>query len=241
MIPKIIHYCWFGKGEIPQNLEQCINSWKKILPDYKIIRWDEGNFNINESIWTKEAYAKKKYAFVSDYVRLKVLIEYGGIYLDTDVKVIKKLDNLLKYDAFMGFENEYYLTSSIIGCIPNFPLIKEFFNYYKNKHFIDDNVIKNEANVIMMTNICKKYGLMINDKEQLIQNMKIFPRTYFCPYDFWMNRYFTENTYTIHYFNASWLDDDEKKRIEKERKIIFKLKSKIFFQLKKIIKVVMRR
>lgn len=218
MIPKIIHYCWFGRKDIPDRLQKCIKSWEKHLTDYKFICWNEDDFDINSTIWTKEAYQAKKYAFVSDYVRLLALEKYGGIYLDTDVFLKQPLDSFLHYKAFTGFEKENAITSAVIGCEPHFPLIQEFLSFYDGKHFLgEDGSLNNEANVVMMTNILLKYGLQLDDTEQSIEEMRIFPCAYFCPLDFYHNDHSTEQTVAIHYFDASWLDEDTKKMIEKER------------------------
>src|SRR5699024_8907222 len=115
MIPKIIHYCWFGGNELSKTTKVCINSWKKKLPDYKIIEWNESNFDINSNQYVKEAYQAGRYAFVTDYVRLYVLYHYGGIYMDTDVEVLKSLDSFLKHQAFTGCENEKNSVTGIIG------------------------------------------------------------------------------------------------------------------------------
>lgn len=218
MIPKIIHYCWFGMGEIPTNLQKCIKTWSQILSDYKIIRWDESNFDVNAVDWTKEAYAQKKYAFVSDYVRLTALEQYGGMYLDTDVLVKKSFDSLLTNRGVMGFENDLYLTSAVMGFEPHFPLVSEFLDTYKNKSFIhEDGVVSNTANVVMMTEICKKYGLILNNETQMVAGVRILPKEYFCPLDFYHNDHTTSDTMAVHLFDASWLDDDVKRMVTKER------------------------
>lgn len=228
MIPKIIHYCWFGKNPMPNKLQKCLKSWKKELPEYIIMRWDESNFDVNSSLWTQQAYSAKKFAFVSDFVRLKVLYEYGGIYLDTDVMVIKPLDEFLIYPAFTGFESHDKLTSAVIGAEKGFHLIKKFLDSYEGRSFYDINgEINKTANVIMMTAVCQEYGLIPDNTYQVVADMYVFPKTYFCPLDFWRNKDFSEKTYTIHYFDASWLDDDTKERIIYERTIIYKMWSKV--------------
>lgn len=240
MIPKIIHYCWFGGKPIPKRLKKCMDSWIETMPEYQLMRWDESNFDVKSTLWTSQAESAQKYAFVSDYVRLKVLYEYGGIYLDTDVLVKKSLNEFLKYKAFTGFECDNKLTSAVIGAEKEFPLIKEFLDSYNGKEFVFGNGnLNNEANVIMMTEICQRHGLKADNTYQIIQGMHIFPRTYFCPLDFWQNRDFTDNTYTIHYFDASWLDEDTKHRIEKERSKGFKLKNKVISRIAKIYHKIM--
>ena len=238
MIPKIIHYCWFGGSEIPQHLQKCMDSWSRLLPEYRIMRWDETNFDINSIVWTKEAYGLKKYAFVSDYVRLLALEKYGGIYFDTDVMVKKSFDSLLDRPAFMGFENHLYLTSAVMGFEPHFPLLKEFIDSYKDKTFINaDGSINNTANVVMMTDICKKYGLIINNQFQTVAGIEIYPTEYFCPLDFYHNDNTTSNTMAVHLFDASWLEEDTKRMVKKERS----LGHKAWIALKRLIKKSLRR
>lgn len=224
MIPKIIHYCWFGNNPIPMNLKKCIDSWTRNLPDYKIIEWNESNYDVNSEVWTREAYEQKKYAFVADYVRLKALYEYGGIYLDTDVEVKKSFDSFLNYKAFGGFETLKTLTTGVIGAEKHNNIILEFLNYYKNRHFIQsDGSIDNNANVLVFTDIMEKHGLVMNNTEQIIDGFNIFPKTYFCPLDVFHYKDITKNTHAIHYFEGSWLDDETKSRIKKESAWYYKL------------------
>ncbi|MCC8153387.1 MAG: glycosyl transferase, partial [Tannerellaceae bacterium] len=131
MIPKIIHYCWFGKKEKPGKISKCIESWRRMLPDYQIIEWNEDNFDYESIEYAKSAYRNGKFAFVSDVARLRALIEYGGIYLDTDVEVLKSFDDLLNYHCVFGMEERNYIATSFMACEPQFPLIQEFFNTYK--------------------------------------------------------------------------------------------------------------
>lgn len=218
MIPKIIHYCWFGRNPIPKHLQKCMDSWSEILPDYEIMRWDEESFDVESTAWTKEAYEKKKYAFVSDYVRLVALKQFGGIYFDTDVFVKKPFDSLLPNRAFMGFENDLYLTSAVMGFESHFPLVDEFLQTYRNQHFLTENgEINNMANVVMMTEICKKHGLIINNQEQEVADVLVLPKEFFCPLDFYHNDHTTSDTMTVHMFDASWLDNDTKRMVMKER------------------------
>ena len=202
------------------------------MPDYDIRLWDETSFDIDSTKWTRTAYDAGKYAFVSDYVRLVALYECGGIYLDTDVELLKSLSPLiLEYPNFMGFENGNVLTSAVICTQSKSSFINLFLNYYKDKGFTDEVVKSNEANVRMMTNRLFAYGLRIDNTEQNIEiegtRLHIFPKTYFCPLDFYHNKDFSDNTYAIHYFDASWLDEDTMRRIRIERSRLYKLKGKI--------------
>lgn len=220
MIPKKIHYCWFGGKEMPDDLKKCIDSWKKYMPDYEIIRWDESNYDTNKCDYIKEAYDAKKWAFVSDYVRLDVCYTYGGIYLDTDVEVIKSFDNLLELKAFCGFEigkkkqpNEVN-TGLGFGMEKGFKLGRMFLEDYHLKHFKkSDGMYDMTPCPKIQTKILREKGLLLENKIQVIDGMTIFPTEYFCP----MNQYngkitITKNTYSIHRYFDSWDDVADKVR-----------------------------
>ncbi len=207
-IPSTIHYCWFGGREKPEIVQKCIDSWKKNLPEYEIIEWNENNFDIECNLYVKEAYDSKKFAFVSDYVRVYVLYKFGGIYLDTDVEVFKPFDNMLHHDSFWGFEQENYIATSTIGAMKGNKLIKIFLDSYEGKEFIKEDGNHDElTNVAIVTNILKNAGLKLNGEYQEISGMGVFyPQTYFSPYDYINCRKFiTENTYAMHHFYKSWL------------------------------------
>ena len=207
-IPKIIHYCWFGKKEKPYIVKKCIKSWKDNLNDYEIIEWNEENFDINCNKFIKEAYERGMYAFVSDYVRVFVLYNYGGIYLDTDVEVFKSFDDLLVNDSFWGFEEKNFIATSTIGAKKGNILIKEFLDLYTNRVFIKENgEIDTLTNVAIISTILKDKGLKLNGEYQKIEYIGTFyPQEYFSPYDY-INCYSKQNnkTYAIHYFYKSWL------------------------------------
>lgn len=232
MISKKIHYCWFGGKPIPEKYKAFIKTWKDCMPEYEVYQWDEQTFDVESTSWTLGAYKAGKYAFVSDFVRLKALYEHGGIYLDTDVKMIKSLAPLQQtHPTFMGFENNHVITSAVIAAEKGSDLIKEFLSYYENKDFSLDIVTNNEANVLMMTDTLKKYGLKINAIEQHIEtkffNVHVFPPTYFCPLDFYHREHFSDNTHTIHYFDGSWLPKETKKRMIYERSFMYKVQTTI--------------
>ena len=207
-IPKIIHYCWFGKKEKPYIVKKCIKSWKDNLNDYEIIEWNEENFDINCNKFIKEAYEREMYAFVSDYVRVFALYHYGGIYLDTDVEIFKSFDDLLVNDSFWGFEEKNFIATSTIGAKKGNILIKEFLDSYTNRVFIKENgEIDTLTNVAIISNILKDKGLKLNGEYQKIEYIGTFyPQEYFSPYDY-INCYSKQNnkTYAIHYFYKSWL------------------------------------
>ena len=136
MIPKVIHYCWFGGNPMPKLAKKCIKSWKKYLPDYEIIEWNESNFDINCCNYVKEAYQEQKFAYVSDYARLKIIYDNGGIYLDIDVEIIKPLDDLLKYDSFFGFENPEFIATGLgFGAVKHNKIVKQMMDEYGNNHY----------------------------------------------------------------------------------------------------------
>ena len=201
MIPKKIHYIWFGKGEKNERVKHCIESWKKYLPDYEIIEWNEDNFNINYNDFTKSAYKNKKWAFVSDVARLWVLYNEGGIYMDTDVEVYKPLDEILNEEGFTGFEDVHYPVTATLGAVKGNLVIKMMLDYYNCIDFklYDDwrDYIKyQETNTCIMSNIFSLLGVDRDRNEtQRIKHFTIYPQSYF----------FTKDEgWTWHSFNGSW-------------------------------------
>lgn len=229
MIPKIIHYCWFGGKELPPLITKCIKSWKEHLPDYEFKLWNEESFDINSSEWCKGAYKNKKYAFVADYVRLKALYEYGGVYLDTDEKMEKSLNPFVEKDvAFMGFEDGKVLSMGVMGFPPKHHLIAEFLEYYKQP-FSMDIIRSNMANAVVVTNyLVEKYGLKSDNSEQLIGDLHIYPRTYFNAMDFFGNWDRTYKTTTIHLYMGSWLPDNEKQKLNRRKTWYFRFSKWIY-------------
>ncbi|EJR53267.1 hypothetical protein IIM_02631 [Bacillus cereus VD107] len=220
-IPRIIHYCWFGGKEKPDIIKKCIDSWQIHLVGYEIREWNEDNFDINQNVYVREAYKAKKFAFVSDYVRVYALYNFGGIYLDTDVEIFKSFSGILHHDSFWGFEQENYIATSTIGSVKGNKLIKIFFDSYEEKNFIkEDGNYDDLTNVAIVTEILKKMGLKTNGKYQEIDGIGAFyPQTYFSPYDYINCRKFiTENTYAMHHFYKSWLSP--KVRLKGHIKII---------------------
>lgn len=220
-IPRIIHYCWFGRGEKPEIVKTCIDSWKKNLSGYEIIEWNEDSFNVSCNSYVREAYESRKFAFVSDYVRVYALYKFGGIYLDTDVEVFKPFDDMLHHDSFWGFEQENYIATSTIGAAKENILIKMFLDSYEGKSFIKDDGNYDElTNVAIITKILENKGLRLNGEYQEIDTVGAFyPQTYFSPYDYINCRKFiTENTYAMHHFYKSWLPP--KARIKSKIKLV---------------------
>jgi hypothetical protein len=207
MIPKVIHYCWFGRATVPKLALMCIESWKQYLPDYELRLWDETTFDVSSNPYTKEAFEAKKYAFVSDYVRLYALYMHGGVYMDTDVEVLKSLDSLLKLSAFSGFETEKDVPTGIMASEPLGEWVKEMLNYYSDRHFrLLDGHYDTTTNVQIISGIMASNGLKMNNSYQFYkQCMHIFPKEYFCPKSRTGNITLTQNTYCIHHFAGSWL------------------------------------
>ena len=205
MIPKKIHYCWFGRGEKPKLAQKCIASWKKYCPDYEIIEWNEDNFDINTNAYTKMCYDQKKYAFLTDYLRLLVINEHGGIYFDTDVEVVRNFDDLLDCGAFFGFEtNEFVNTGEGFGAEAGNEIVKQMIKEY-------DQLLDGKHGMIgcprLNTDALLKFGLVQNGKKQTVTNAVVYPADYFNPYDDLtgvMKK--TENTYSIHWYGKSWMD-----------------------------------
>lgn len=210
MIPKTIHYCWFGRGEKPAKVQKCIESWRKYCSDYEIIEWNEDNFDIHKNGYTEYCYENKKYAFLSDYVRLLVVEENGGVYFDTDVEVVRSIDDLLNHKAFFGFENEQFVASGLgFGSEAHTDvlqsMVKEYEPYLNGDKGI---VICPELN----TNALLPFGLQRNGEKQNLNGAVIYPAEYFNPYNSVTGKLSkTKNTYTIHWYSAFWLS--EKKRL----------------------------
>lgn len=227
MIPKKIHYCWFGGSPKPELAQKCITSWEKYCPDYEIIEWNETNFDVLMNDYTREAYEAKKWAFVSDVARLYVLVTEGGIYMDTDVEVLRPLDDLLGYEAVSGFESETQIPTGLMACREGFPLFEELLKEYDAEHFLmKDGSFNYTTNVTRITAVCLKYGLRQNNTFQTIKGFSLFPRDYFCPKDLSTGRLvLTDNTYTIHHFDGSWLSEVEKETIRMRDRYTYRLSS----------------
>lgn len=211
MIPKIIHYCWFGRGPLPEIAQKCIASWKKYLPDYEIKEWNEDNFDVNIIPYTAEAYKAKKYAFVSDYARFWILHKYGGIYFDTDVEVIRPIDDIIARGNFMGFEtdpNPAKADASEASVNPGLGIIKKMLDYYEGRHFeFIPGGIGQLTIVHIATEVLLKAGLKQQQGIQQADNIWIYPAEYFCPINLKTGRIHVKpNTRTIHHYAGTWQD-----------------------------------
>lgn len=211
LIPKIIHYCWFGRGELTPLAKKCIASWRQFFPDYEIKEWNEDNFDVNIIPYTADAYKEGKYAFVSDYARFWVLYHFGGVYFDTDVEVIRPIDDVLEKGPFMGFEQLYPCPSVAPGlglaAEPGMDICRSILDRYGQMSFFSANGAINSYTMIpMVTDLLKEMGLTGNGTIERIAGVDIYPPDWFNPFDDATGRLRkTENTRTIHWFAKSWL------------------------------------
>lgn len=238
MIPKIIHYCWFGKKEKPNIVRKCIKSWNDFLPEYEIIEWNEDNFDIQDYPFTKEAYDIGNYAFVSDYVRVYALYNYGGIYLDTDTEILGSLDAFLSQSSFWGFEEKNYVATSIIGAERHNELIKDFLNYYDHLSLYDEyGNVKKFTNVLVVTELLKNRGIVLDGTLQTVEGIAtIYPQEYFSPYDY-INCYMkkTANSVAVHHFHKSWLPLSARIKSNIKKGIVLIIGGEKLAQLRQII------
>ena len=212
-IPKAIHYCWFGRQPKPALICKCIKSWRKYCPDYEIIEWNEDNFDITACpLYVRQAYAAKKWAFVTDYIRLRVVYDHGGIYLDTDVEVIKSLDFLLNSRGFFAFENGVYIATGLgFGAEKGSEIILEMMNDYLNIPFLrDDGSFDTSPCPGKNTAVLLRHGLIQNNTLQCLDGYMIYPKDYFCPVSYSTGKLVkTKNTVAIHWFTSSWYDSSK--------------------------------
>lgn len=207
MIPRKIHYCWFGHGDLPQEAKDCIASWHKYMPDWEYKLWNEENFDVDSMPYTAEAYATGKMAFVSDVARLKALHDEGGVYLDTDVEVFKSLDPLLTYKAFAGFEGSKHkpVGTCVMASETGGKWVTEMLEAYKDRHFLSlDGTLDLTTNVQFITTVMAKNGFRQDGIEQDYKDLHIFPVDYFSPRHTTGEYICTENTYCEHKGLASW-------------------------------------
>lgn len=207
MIPKIIHYCWFGRGPMPELALHCIESWHKHMPDYRYKLWNEDNFDLHSNEYVREAYSAQKYAFVTDYVRLFALYTEGGIYMDTDVEVLKPYDDLLGLTGFTGYEGSKFLppVTGTMASEAGGQWVKEQLDAYVGLHFRrEDGSFDTTTNTVRISAIMRKGGFVQNGERSQYKDMHIFPSEYFCPRQTTGEFFLTENTYCDHHFMGSW-------------------------------------
>lgn len=239
MIPKVIHYCWFGREELPKSIKDNINMWKIKLPDYKFIEWNENNFNINYNTYVKQAYKSKKYAFVSDVARLYALYEYGGIYLDTDIEIVKNFEGLIQgYELVLGLENssKHVATSFICASKKNEIIYRLLKDYDERVFIIEKNNYNTTPNTVYITEKLENMGLNLGykgEKQELSSNMAIYNDDYFSSYNLEISKpIYGKNTYLVHHFNASWESQGFKMRQAVKQLLIniFGVENYIFFR-----------
>ncbi len=243
MIPKVIHYCWIGDNPLPESAKKCINSWKKYCPDYQIIEWNEQNYDFQKTTFMREAYSAKKWGFVPDYARLDIVYRYGGIYLDTDVEIIKPLDTLLDYRGFAGFENSEHIALGLgFGAEQGNEIIKELLDSYEDKHFInEDGGVNLVSSPLIDTKTLQLVGLQCNGSKQTINGFVFLPVDYLCAKSYYDGIIrITENTLSIHHYDSSWVPEKLIKARNKQwmfRKIKYYIKPYVagfIFVLKKV-------
>lgn len=229
MIPKIIHYCWFGGNPLPASAIECIESWKKYFPDYEIKEWNESNFDVNALPYTKEAYFARKYAFVSDVARLYALYHEGGIYLDTDIKFIKTLNTeFLNYKSLFSVENDHFLATSFICSEKGGEMVKSLLDVYTGLHFFHNFKFNLCPNTARFTKLIESNGIKLRNEIIITTDYVIYPQEYFSAKNYITGEYMiTENTYCIHDFSSSW--------IQRDKNLFYKLKirTEMFFTILK--------
>lgn len=212
-IPKIIHYCWFGRNEMPEKIVYCIGTWKKYCPDYTFMLWNEDNYDITCNKYIEQAYENKKWAFVSDFVRLDVVYQYGGIYLDTDVELIKELETLRKYQAFMAVERDLNIATGLgFGAVAKNQIIKELRDIYLGVSFVEANGELNlTACPVYTTDYFKRKGYIKNNVIQKMESVYILSSDFFCPLDYKTGKmHQTDNTYGIHWYAETWVPREDR-------------------------------
>lgn len=220
MIPKIIHLCWLSGDPYPEKIQKCIDSWKKNLPDWEIMLWDTNRFDVNSTLWTKQAFEAKKYAFVADYIRFYSVYNYGGVYFDSDIEVLKSFDNLLEYDCFFGFEYTGLPEAAVLGAIPKQEWLKNALEWYNKAEFIKSDGSYNMIVAPLLFQYAyekgKHYKLLDSEEIQKNENDIIFPYWYFSPkngYTGVINVH--TDSYSIHHYQAAWIKKTLKIRLIK--------------------------
>ncbi len=219
LIPKKIHYCWFGGNPLPDKYKKWMESWKKYCPDYEIIEWNESNYDITKNKYMYDAYKAEKWGFVPDYARLDIIYNHGGIYLDTDVELVANLDDLLYEKAFAGFERDSYVAFGLgFGAQKGNILIKELRDYYDNIEFVKENG-SYVASPVIQTEVLKNRGLVLNGEYQRLKDITIFPEKMLCGKSPETRRILLKSyTKAVHHYEGTWLEKDVKENLDKLEK-----------------------
>jgi hypothetical protein len=221
MIPKIIHYCWFGNKEMSREDISNVEGWRKLCPDYKIIVWNEKNYDVSKNRYMFEAYKAGKFGFVPDYARLDIIYHYGGFYFDTDVQLLKNLDFLLNKNCIMGFESANAINHGHgFAAEPGNEIIKKLLDMYGSLRFINpDGTLNLTPSPVYISNFMKSIGLKFNNKHQFVSGVEVFPNYYFCPKDYLSGKiHIRKETVSIHKFNVSWMSQEDITKMTKIRR-----------------------
>ena len=230
-IPKVIHYCWFGRGKLPKLAKKCIKSWKKYCPDYEIICHNEDNFDLTQNRYLREAYEAKQWAFVSDYARLKIIYDQGGIYLDTDVELLKPLDQLLDQNGFMGFDEKGIVATGLgFGAEKGNPIVGEFLKDYDEISFLrEDGTYDLTPCPDRNTAALKRLGMDLTNTHQTFMDTVFLPQEYLCPMDYYTGKKtITDKTFSIHHYSASWTSSVTKRTTRLKRLIGVRMYDKLY-------------
>jgi mannosyltransferase OCH1-like enzyme len=237
-IPKIIHYCWFGGQPYPPLVVQCIESWRRFLPDYEFLIWTEENSEFLDNVYARQAFQTQKWAFLSDYVRVKALADHGGIYLDTDVELVGTLDEFLEHPAFVGLESAAAISTALIGSEKGGGWISMILDDYAHRVFLDaDGKPDYTTNVSAITRLTSR-SLKLRPKNimQNLDQLVVYPCEYFSPIDFYTGKLErTSHTRSIHHYSGSWLDPAAHRRLSRQRKVANCLGKRCGFFVNKVI------
>ena len=220
MIPKKIHYCWFGGKEKPALAQACLRSWKRFAPDFELKEWNENNFDLSAApLYVRQAMEAGRWAFVTDYVRLVALTQYGGVYMDTDVELKKPLTPYLHHRAFAGFESMDAVQTGLLACEPGFPLFEAFLRHYDTAVFLrEDGSTDLTTNVEILTRLCVERGLRLDNSKQCVDDLTVYPKEVFCPVEYETGKLKkSRKTVCIHWFSASWHTQQELDQMAKEK------------------------
>lgn len=215
-IPRVIHYCWFGRNPLPERYRLWMESWKKFCPDYEIVEWNEDNYDIHANPYMEEAYEAGKWGFVSDYAHLDIIYQYGGIYLDTDVELVRSFDDLLEESAFAGFQDNCVAFGLGFGAVAHHEGIRLLRDAYDGVHFrCPDGALNLLPSPSYQTDCLAEHGLIANGERQNVLGIEIYPCSWFSPMMHYNHRLVTnENTHSIHHFDGSWVATREKNEWE---------------------------